>query len=73
MLQSVSKQSFKAVGAMYALLILVLSQPFAIEIRNSGLLVQHTILVPELRGSSLLRSSPTTLIGKFEASESDGC
>ena len=34
MLQSVSKQSFKAVGAMYALLILVLSQPFAIEIRK---------------------------------------
>ena len=41
MLQSAFKQSFKAVGAMYALLILVLSQPFAIEICNSGLLVQQ--------------------------------
>ena len=38
MLQSASKQSFKAVGAIYALLILFSLQHFAMEICNSGLL-----------------------------------
>ena len=49
MLQSVSKQSFKAFGAIYgiyALLILVSLAHFAMEICNSGLLVQHTSARP---------------------------